>query len=178
MIYLVGGPPRVGKSTLALIALEEAGIPYCSTDMIVGMLEVAAPQLGVRHGFHAGKAESMAGLLTHFVCCADIGNDVYLVEGDVITPSFVRLITPQVSAVRSVFLGNTGLTVEDLRLSPDWLEASDASEYDHVRRQVVDRSRELRAQCDELGCTYIEMSGDRDAGFATALAALGLGEPK
>lgn len=35
MIYLVGGPPRVGKSTLALIALEEAGIPYCSTDMLV-----------------------------------------------------------------------------------------------------------------------------------------------
>lgn len=178
MIYLVGGPPRVGKSTLALIALEEAGIPYCSTDMIVGMLEIGAPELGVRHGFHADKADSMTGLLTHFVCCADIGNDVYLVEGDVITPSFVRLITPQVSAVRPVFLGNTSLTVEDLRISPDWLEASDAPEYDHVRRQVVERSRELRAQCDELGFLYVEMGGDRDTGFATAIDALGLGELK
>src|SRR5437868_12295090 len=157
MIYLVGGPPRVGKSTLALIALEEAGIPYCSTDMIVGMLEVAAPELGVCHGFHAGKVDSMTGLLTHFVRCADIGNDAYLIEGDVITPSFVKLIAPQVSGLSAVFLGNTSLTVEDLRLSPDWLEASDTVEYDHVRGQVVERSHELRASCAELDCIYVEM---------------------
>jgi hypothetical protein len=174
MIYLIGGPPRVGKSTLALIALEEAGIPYCSTDMIVGMLEVAAPELGVRHGFHAGKAESMTTLLTHFVCCADIGNDAYLIEGDVITPAFATLIAPQLSEMRAVFMGNTALTLDDLRHAPDWLENSAAAEYEMVQREVVERSRRLRAECAELGHAYVEMSQERDAAFAAALKALDL----
>ena len=174
MIYLVGGPPRVGKSTLALIALEEAGIPYCATDMIIGMLEVAAPGLGVRHGFHAGKADSMTGLLTHFVCCADIGNDAYLIEGDVVTPAFAKLIAPQVSELRAVFLGNSALTLDDLRHAPDWLESSETAEYEMVRREVVERSRQLQAECAQLGYAYVEMSGDRNAGFAAALAALDL----
>ncbi len=174
MIYLVGGPPRVGKSTLALIALEEAGIPYCSTDMIVGMLEVAAPELGVRHGFHADKASSMTGLLTHFVCCADIGNDAYLIEGDVITPAFAQLIAPQVSEMRAVFLGNSALTLDDLRHAPDWLENSETTEYEMVQREVVARSQRLRAECEQLGYAYVEMSQDRNASFATALKALDL----
>lgn len=174
MIYLVGGPPRVGKSTLALIALEEAGIPYCSTDMIIGMLEVAAPELGVRHGFHAGKADSMTGLLTHFVCCADIGNDAYLVEGDVVTPAFATLIAPQLSEMRAVFLGNTALTLDDLRHAPDWLEKSQAAEYEMVQREVVERSRRLRTECAELGQAYVEMSQDRNTAFAAALKALDL----
>jgi cytidylate kinase len=174
MIYLVGGPPRVGKSTLALIVLEEAGIPYCSTDMIVGMLEVAAPELGVRHGFHADKANSMTGLLTHFVCCADIGNDAYLIEGDVITPAFAQLIAPQLSEMRAVFLGNSALTLDDLRHAPDWLENSETTEYEMVRREVVARSQRLRAECEQLGYAYVEMSQDRDASFAAALKALDL----
>lgn len=174
MIYLVGGPPRVGKSTLALIALEEAGIPYCSTDMIVGMLEVAAPQLGVRHGFHAEKADSMTSLLTHFVCCADIGNDAYLIEGDVITPAFAELIAPQLSDMRAVFLGNSMLTLDDLRHTPDWLENSEAAEYEMVQREIVGRSRSLRSECERLGRVYVEMGGDRNAAFASALKALDL----
>lgn len=174
MIYLVGGPPRVGKSTLALIALEEAGIPYCSTDMIIGMLEVAAPELGVRHGFHPDKAQSVSGLLTHFVCCADIGNDAYLIEGDVITPGFAREIAPQVSGLSAVFLGNTAITLDDLRISPDWLESAGPEAYDTVRREVVERSHALRAECERLGCSYIEMGGDRDTAFAAAIKALNL----
>jgi hypothetical protein len=174
MIYLVGGPPRVGKSTLALIALEEGGVPYCSTDMLVGMLEIAAPQLGVRHGFHADKASSMTELLIHFVCCADIGNDAYLIEGDVITPAFATLMAPRLSEMRAVFLGNTALTVDDLRHAPDWLENSETAEYETVRREVVERSQRLRSECEQLSHAYVEMSQDRHAGFATALRALDL----
>lgn len=174
MIYLVGGPPRVGKSTLALIALEEAGIPYCSTDMIIGMLEVAAPQLGVRHGFHDGKAESMTGLLTHFVCCADIGNDAYLIEGDVVTPAFAELIAPQLSEMHAVFLGNSMLTLDDLRHAPDWLENSEPAEYETVQREVVARSLALKSECERLGQVYVEMGADRNAAFAAALKALDL----
>lgn len=115
------------------------------------MLELGAPQLGVRHGFHADKASSMTGLLTHFACCADIGNDAYLIEGDVITPAFATLMAPQLSEMRAVFLGNTVLTVDDLRHAPDWLENSELANFDMVRREVVERSQRLLAECEQLG---------------------------
>ncbi|MBB4887207.1 hypothetical protein [Streptomyces netropsis] len=56
MIHLIGGHPRVGKSTLAQMVLERAGIPGCPTDTLVSMLQNAAPQRGVRHGTHPDKA--------------------------------------------------------------------------------------------------------------------------
>ncbi|WP_314251763.1 hypothetical protein [Streptomyces sp. DSM 40907] len=56
MIYLIGGPPRVGKSTLAWMLLEREGLPGCPTDALVSMLQRAAPEHGVRHGTHPDKA--------------------------------------------------------------------------------------------------------------------------
>lgn len=80
--------------------------------------------------------------------------------------------------MRAVFLGNIALTLDDLRHAPDWLENSELAEYETVRREVVVRSERLRADCEELGFTYIEMTQDRDASFAAALKALGLWPPQ
>ncbi|MGE0238321.1 MAG: hypothetical protein AB7F09_09915 [Parvibaculaceae bacterium] len=174
MIYLVGGPPRVGKSTLALIALEDAGIPHCSTDMLVGMLETAAPSLGVRHGFHADKATSMSVLLTEFVRCADLGNEAYLVEGDVVMPAFATAVRSRLSAMRCVFLGNTKLTDDALRRMPDWLAGQDAAGYDDARRRIIRLSESLRDDCTQEGHPYIEMGDGWETGLAAAARALGV----
>lgn len=39
MLYLIGGPPRMGKSTLARLVLTENKIPYVSTDGLTVMLK-------------------------------------------------------------------------------------------------------------------------------------------
>lgn len=174
MIYLVGGPPRVGKSTVADIAMSEGGIPHCSTDMLVGMLEMAAPQLGVRHGFHADKSESVASLMIAFISSADEGNESYLIEGDVITPSLVSAVRSVVSSVRCVFIGNSALTVDDLRLFLDWLEGCSDAEYERTRREIVERSALLGAECGRTGLNYVDMANGWTKGLAEDLTALEL----
>ena len=39
MIYLIGGPPRCGKSTVAKVLSEKTGIPWISTDAIECMVK-------------------------------------------------------------------------------------------------------------------------------------------
>ncbi|MEU3989775.1 hypothetical protein [Streptomyces platensis] len=70
MIYLIGGPPRVGKSTLAWMLLERSGLPGCPTDALVSMLQRAAPEHGVRHGTHPDKAVPAQPFLIEFIRAA------------------------------------------------------------------------------------------------------------
>lgn len=76
--------------------------------------------------------------------------------------------------MRAVFLGNSALTLDDLRHAPDWLENSETAEYETVRHEIVARSQQLRTECEQLGYAYVEMSQDRNASFAAALKALDL----
>ena len=39
MIYLLGGPPRVGKSTISRVILKKHGISVVSTDSLGAVLE-------------------------------------------------------------------------------------------------------------------------------------------
>jgi hypothetical protein len=59
-------------------------------------------------------------------------------------------------------------------MTPDWLDACRAAEYDYVRRQVIERSQHLRAQCDQLGYIYVEMGQGWVEGLAAAIKALDL----
>ncbi len=172
MIYLIGGPPRVGKTTLASIALKEAQIASCSTDMLAMMLERGAPGLGVHHDFGARKTAALAPFLRPFLHCAQIVNADYLVEGDVITPAFVDSLRPQLKAVRSVFLGNTRLTEADLRLVPGWLGGREAGAYAQARRDIIAASKNLRDECAQTGHTYVEMGDGWNAGLRAAADVL------
>ncbi|MFI1301883.1 hypothetical protein [Streptomyces sioyaensis] len=93
MIYLIGGPPRVGKSTLAWMLLEREGLPGCPTDALVSMLQRAAPEHGVRHGTHPDKAVPAQPFLIEFIRAAAEAlddsdpQDGYVVEGDIGTPA-------------------------------------------------------------------------------------------
>lgn len=50
MIYLIGGVPRVGKTTLAKLILERKGVPFVPADTLAHTLTHVYPQLGVRFG--------------------------------------------------------------------------------------------------------------------------------
>jgi hypothetical protein len=44
MLYFVGGPPLCGKSELALRLCRAYGLPFISTDVLWGLLELAIPE--------------------------------------------------------------------------------------------------------------------------------------
>ncbi|WP_445394831.1 hypothetical protein ACSMX9_16230 [Streptomyces sp. LE64] len=173
MILLVGGPPRVGKSTLAALLLERDGLPHCPTDALVSMLQHAAPALGVRHGEHASKAAAALPFLVEFLRAIADGVDHddpldgYVVEGDVITLDAVAAARAAGLPVAPVFLGDTTLTAERLRLDPQWLEGAPDAVYRDTAAWVRDRSTALRDACLAAGAPFVDL-GD-GAGFGAGL---------
>ncbi|WP_432097409.1 hypothetical protein [Streptomyces sp. bgisy100] len=178
MIYLIGGPPRVGKSALAHMFLERAGIPGCPTDVLVSMLQNAAPQHGVRHGTHLDKAASAQPFLVEFLRAVADGLDEsdpldgYVVEGDIVTPAAATAAAAHGLRLVSVFLGNTGLTVDDLRIAPDWLDGADEAAYQRMAAWVTEQSRALRDACTAGGHMYVEMRAGYEQGLQRAYSAL------
>ncbi|WP_328547725.1 hypothetical protein [Streptomyces platensis] len=178
MIYLIGGPPRVGKSTLAHMLLERAGIPGCPTDTLVSMLQNAAPQHGVRHGTHLDKAALAQPFLVEFLRAVADGLDEtdpldgYVVEGDIVTPAAATAAAAHGLPLVAVFLGNTALTADDLRTAPDWLDGADEATYKQTAEWVTEQSRALRDACT-AGCRmYVELGAGHEQGLQRAYSAL------
>jgi hypothetical protein len=171
VLYLIGGPPRVGKSTLAQLILERRKISGCGTDILVNMLAEAAPELGVHHGSHPDKAQSAHRFLVEFLRPFSYTGGDYLLEGDVVTPD-VAGEAAKIGPVHAVFLGNTTLTIEELRIAPHWLADCDEAEYERTRDWARERSAEVRRTCEAAGYPYVETGGDRSGGLERAYRIL------
>ncbi|MFD5557563.1 hypothetical protein ACFWIA_27450 [Streptomyces sp. NPDC127068] len=181
MILLIGGPPRVGKSTLAAMLGERDGLPHCPADALVSMLQHAAPALGVRHGEHDRKAAAARPFLVEFVRAIGDGVDHddpwdgYVVEGDVVTPGALAEIRAAGLPVSAVFLGNTALPAAELRRDPQWLTGADPATYEAVAARVRDRSRALGEACERSGDPFVDLG---TVGFGAGLErAYGLLRP-
>ncbi|MCX5276902.1 hypothetical protein [Streptomyces virginiae] len=178
MIYLIGGPPRVGKSTLAWMLLEREGLPGCPTDALVSMLQGAAPEHGVRHGTHPDKAVLAQPFLIEFIRAAAEALDAsdpqdgYVVEGDIVTPAAATAAAALGIPLTSVFLGNTKLTPANLRATPDWFADADDTTYREIAAWVRERSAALRAACTASGHVYVELGTGYTHGIEQAYSTL------
>ena len=105
MIFIIGGPCRTGKSTVARRLQEVVGVSPVPTDALVWMLQVAAPQLGVRHGTRSDKPERLFPFLRPFVDAYTAAGDTLVLEGDAVAPDQVFLLAKD-REVRACFLGN------------------------------------------------------------------------
>lgn len=133
MIYLIGGPPRVGKTTLAKIMSKKLGIPWISTDMLETVsgeymtqvqwnkthpYSVLRRQLKTNDEFYRhvppGKIMSVLrsqaratipAITMAAICEIKDGND-YIIEGYHIEPSLVRALSKKHGKknIRAVFL--------------------------------------------------------------------------
>ncbi|MFE5520710.1 hypothetical protein ACFQ9Q_23740 [Streptomyces virginiae] len=175
MIFLIGGPPRVGKSTLAWMLLEREGLPGCPTDVLVSMLQRAAPEHGVRHGTHPDKAVLAQPFLIEFIRAAAEALDAsdpqdgYVVEGAIVTPAAATAAAALGIPLTSVFLGNTKLTPENLRVAPDWLADADDTTYREIAAWVRERSAEA---CTASGHVYVELGTGYTHGIEQAYSTL------
>jgi 2-phosphoglycerate kinase len=134
MIYLIGGPPRVGKSTLAKMLANEKAIPYISTDDIAAVImpyipaeefPAKLPLSFLRKetnfsndlffskysaeqivGFYLRQAEALWPGFKSFIKYALDDDHDFVVEGWAILPNFVRtIISPDnEKKIRTCFL--------------------------------------------------------------------------
>ena len=123
MLYLIGGVPQVGKSTLAKLILERKKIAHVDTDWIIHMLMFAAPQLGIKtftklnkHEFK-NKAINFYPFLYQFVKHNQPVIEDYVIEGDSFLPEHVSKLQKEFH-VKACFLGTSNLQPETLLGNP------------------------------------------------------------
>jgi hypothetical protein len=157
MIYLIGGAPRSGKTSLALEMLRAYNVSFISTDALLN--------------FGGDFEMGLMGLIDH-VAYALPG---YAIEGEAVTPSLVIRAT-RIADIRSCFLGRPDVTLEQLLNMPGgnaWILQCDQEERRSVLEGVRERSRRLKSECRALGLPFLE--GGEEGFFGATAEWLALG---
>jgi hypothetical protein len=90
VLYLVGGPPRVGKSVLAERLLRADGIPWLPTDVIRTVLRRVLPDLDAADQDPVDAARLAEVMYPHIEQAAGVGAEdaeQFLIEGFGLSPS-------------------------------------------------------------------------------------------
>jgi 2-phosphoglycerate kinase len=189
MIYLLGGPPRVGKSLIAGTITSTHGISFVSTDTLGAVLEAvldpeAEPDLFVvssliesppeeqlvvlrepekRLGYQVRESHAVWKAVEPFALReTEEGRDVGI-EGVAVLPELVRGL--EVVDHRAVFLGNQGsehaqnIKAGAAARESDWMRFADDAYIDAFAAFVVEMSRYIEAEARKHGHVYIEMDG-------------------
>ncbi|HEX7368033.1 MAG TPA: AAA family ATPase [Candidatus Saccharimonadales bacterium] len=199
MIYLVGGPPRVGKTTLVKYLVQMHPMHAVSTDAIRYMLRRSVPKEALNQDIFIDFHEDVMGrwnvrspqqtldeqnrqskaywpaLEKLIEAYTEDGVDV-VVEGVAILPEFAKLLR---DPSRSVFLGNTAESHgEAIRRQAgtnphDWMHNYGEEELENAAEFFMVMSHFIISEAGRYGFPYVEMvDDDFDGCLRSAAAAL------
>lgn len=167
MIYLIGGAPRVGKSSLAQQLAAKLQIGWISTDLLIDLLRTKG-DLAIKQQWDASPeaikaaAEFFFPYLERFVWGVNSMADSYIIEGVDFLPAQVAKLASQYT-VRSLFLGRSQLTFEQFDRFPGRSRGY-AALPEALRKRIVEDipswSDFVRHDAQQLGYPYLDMSGD------------------
>ena len=175
VLYLVGGPPRVGKSALAQRLLEANGIAWLPTDVVRTVLRRVLPELDAvdQDPVDIGRLAEL--MYPHIEQAAEVcaeEADQFLIEGFELSPSHPARLQATLAGitVRACFLGHHTFSAGDLACyrgpKPQREEELSAAELDQAAAWIRQRSRQLRHECQAEGQRYIDVGA---VGFHDAL---------
>ena len=175
MLYLIGGAPRSGKTTLARRMLAEHGVPYFSIDTLIASLASAQPELGMRVSDPALKRMEIVWPTIRKVAndVLESGDDL-LLEGDVLLPKhLIEFGHSNHAGIKACFIGYADVDpVKKLRAirehvaaGIDWTEELDDARLLNLIGELRAFSEYLRREC----CHYKIPYFDGSVCFASAI---------
>jgi hypothetical protein len=173
-LYLVGGAPRVGKSSLAQRLLEIDGIPFLPTDVLRTVLRRVLPELDAIDQDPVDAWRLAEFMYPHIEQAAEVCIEeaaCFLIEGFDLAPTHVARLQAALAPaeVRGCFLGHGWFSVEDLAgyqgPKPQHRGASRA-ELGEAAAWIRRRSRQLREECSNAGVPYVDVG---ELGFEAAM---------
>ncbi len=175
VLYIVGGPPRVGKSALGRRIMERRRIPWLSTDIVKTVLRTVVREIDELDRGHADPdlvAERMYPFLERTAEVALDQCETFLIEGAEWFPRHVAALdaTLQDISLRACFLGNVTYSHADLAAYHgvnrwhDWVLEEERHGMPAWIRSWSDR---LRVECEDSGEPYVDVG---DLGFHEAMA--------
>ena len=172
-----GGPPRTGKSALALALLRRHGVPWLSTDVLRTVLRWVVPRIDEVDG-GLGHIDELVQAMRPFIdqtieVCLGQSHD-YLIEGVEILPADVTRYKARFGETRSCFLGDSTVSASDLRAyrgENPWHAAHAESELERMATDIRETDiREWSAltaeECQRHGRDYVDIGR---TGFETGI---------
>lgn len=170
MLYLISGASRSGKTTIAKNIFHRNNLPYMSLDWLVMGFTNGEPGFGIHDKLWpneiAGKIWSFFKAMIDGMLWEDVD---YVIEGEAILPALVvDLIKKHPDRIKIVFVGYTDIAVsEKVALvkkysggDNDWLtKEPDHYINDHISN-MVEYSKKIKGECDEVGLPYFDTSDD------------------
>lgn len=159
MIYLIGGAPRTGKSTLAKLLVKRDAIPFLSTDVILHMVSDTLPELRLTKPY-ADIPEKFGPFVANLVKHVQSSHADYAIEGDLLTPKYVSELQ-KIHDIRSCFLGFSTVTLSGIQEhvgENDWLADLSDADRQSLPGQIMERSRSLQRECEQYGIRYVDMA--------------------
>ena len=167
MIYLIGGAPRVGKSTLCQRFASRLAIGWTSTDTLFDMLTFSG-EIGKKPEWNAdpnainATADWFFPYLERYIWgISSLSND-YIVEGVWILPKQALQLAHEFP-IRSVFLGCTDMSLEKLDRYPG--HSKGYSNLPESMRLLISLdvplwSRYVCEAAEQFGCPYVDTALD------------------
>jgi hypothetical protein len=173
-VYLVGGPARVGKSSLAQRLLLGDGVPWLPTDVLRTVLRRVLPQLDELDQGNVSAAavgELMYPYIARAVEVCSEEAEQFLIEGPDIVPSMVSRLSVALpgTTIRACFLGNARFSGDDLacyRGPKPQHEGASRVELDATAAWIRQESDRYRLACARLLLPYVDVG---ELGFDAAM---------
>jgi AAA domain-containing protein len=168
MLYMIGGAPRSGKTTLARRMLAEHGLDYFSIDVLIGHLAGTQPELGLRVQDPAMKRVEIVWPVLRKVA-RDVlrsGDDLVL-EGDVLLPRhLMEFGHGSHTGIKACFIGYADVEPEkklrEIREhaagGADWTEELDDVRLLNLIGDLRAFSEYLRRECCHYKIPYFDGS--------------------
>jgi hypothetical protein len=174
MIYLIGGVPRVGKTTVAYKIMAEKGIPFVPADVLTHALDNTYKQLGIRAGEWETIPERFFPYLREFVRMTSFNVVDYAIEGDSFFPEHVSRLQKEYD-IRSVFLGTSQTSLKKIRgfaLHDDWVANLPEEEQQALPAWLMSTSEIFKNESEKYGISYFDMAENREQQFGQIVAKL------
>jgi hypothetical protein len=173
-VYLVGGPARVGKSSLAQRLLLSDGIPWLPTDVLRTVLRRVVPELDELDQGNASATVVSELMYPHIEQAVEVCSEEaeqFLIEGPDIVPSMVPRLSAALpgTTIRACFLGNVRFSGDDLacyRGPKPQHDGASRGELDATAAWIRQESDECRLACAHLVLPYVDVG---DLGFDAAM---------
>jgi hypothetical protein len=164
MIYLIGGTPRVGKSTLASLILERNKIPVLSTDVIRNLIDFAPTKIGIKDLPVERKSEAFFPYFLQLLKILQNKYTHYVIEGDLFTPQQLTAIQETIR-FKCCFLGTSNITLDDLKkikTEHDWVSRFSEEEQQKLPKRFIKRSAVTKMEAEKNNFPYFDIYPDRD----------------
>jgi hypothetical protein len=164
MIYLIGGAPRVGKTTLSRMIMERKGIPFLSTDVIRDAVDKAYPQLGLMDAEWEKRPSAFFPLFVSLARFAQYAQPNHVIEGDIFLPKQVKLLSHHMD-VKCLFLGTSNVQLSGLKINThnDWVSGLPRREQAALPQKIISVSEMFKTEAEKYKIPYFDLSADRAA---------------